>query len=46
MFSFELKLARFLIVLCETQAGYFWFFYGDAINKGPLARANAEQFYL
>ncbi len=30
----------------NLQAGYFWFFYGDAINKGPLARSDAEQFYL
>ena len=30
----------------NLQAGYFWFFYGDAINQGPLARPNAEQFYL
>jgi hypothetical protein len=30
----------------NMQAGYFWFFYGDAINKGPLARSDAEQFYL
>ncbi|MCA9012407.1 MAG: alginate export family protein [Planctomycetaceae bacterium] len=30
----------------NLQAGYFWFFYGGAINKGPLARSDAEQFYL
>jgi hypothetical protein len=30
----------------NLQAGYFWFFYGDAINRGPLARSDAEQFYL
>jgi len=30
----------------NLQTGYFWFFYGDAINKGPLARSDAEQFYL
>jgi len=30
----------------NLQAGYFWFFYGDAITKGPLARSDAEQFYL
>ena len=30
----------------NLQAGYFWFFYGNAINGGPLARPDAEQFYL
>lgn len=30
----------------NVQAGYFWFFYGDAVNQGPLARPDAEQFYL
>ena len=30
----------------NVQAGYFWFFYGDAINGGPAARPDAHQFYL
>ncbi len=30
----------------NLQAGYFWFFYGHAITQGPLARSDAEQFYL
>ena len=30
----------------NLQAGYFWFFYGDAVTQGPLARPDAEQFYL
>lgn len=30
----------------NLQAGYLWFLYGDAITKGPLARSDAEQFYL
>ncbi|MEQ9411257.1 MAG: alginate export family protein [Fuerstiella sp.] len=30
----------------NVQAGYFWFFYGDAINAGPAARDDARQFYL
>jgi hypothetical protein len=28
------------------QLGYFWFWYGDAINNGPLSRSDAEQFYF
>ena len=30
----------------NLQAGYFWFFYGDAVNNGGLARSDAQQFYL
>ncbi|MBL8811018.1 MAG: alginate export family protein [Planctomycetaceae bacterium] len=30
----------------NVQLGYLLFFYGDAINNGPLARSDAEQFYL
>ncbi len=30
----------------NLQAGYLWFFYGNAVNNGPLARSDAEQFYL
>ncbi len=30
----------------NVQAGYLMFFYGDAVNNGGLARADAEQFYL
>lgn len=30
----------------NVQAAYFWFFYGDAVNNGPLVRPDAEQFYL
>lgn len=30
----------------NIQAGYFWFFYGDAINSGPAARPDARQFYV
>lgn len=30
----------------NVQMGYLWFFYGDAVNSGPLARSDAEQFYL
>lgn len=30
----------------NIQAGYFWFFYGDAINGSPAARPDARQFYL
>ena len=30
----------------NIQAGYFWFFYGDAINGSPSARPDARQFYL
>lgn len=30
----------------NIQAGYFWFFYGDAINQGPAARPDAHQFYV
>ncbi len=30
----------------NVQAGYFWFFYGDAINGGAAARDDARQFYL
>ena len=30
----------------NLQAGYFWFFYGDAITQGPLARSDAGEFYL
>ncbi len=30
----------------NLQAGYFWFLYGNAITQGPLARPDAEQFYL
>jgi hypothetical protein len=32
----------------QLQAGYFWFWYGDAVsmNAGIPARGDAEQFYL
>lgn len=30
----------------QLQAGWLWFFYGDAVNRGPLARSDAEQLYL
>jgi Alginate export len=30
----------------NVQLGYFWFFYGDAVNNGPLARSDAKQLYL
>ena len=30
----------------NVQLGYFWFFYGDAVNQGALARKDAEQLYL
>ena len=30
----------------NVQLGYLNFFYGDAVNNGALARADAEQFYL
>ena len=30
----------------NLQTGYFWFFYGVAVTEGPLARPDAEQFYL
>jgi len=30
----------------SVQAGYFWHWYGDAINNGPLARDDASQFYV
>jgi len=30
----------------NLQMGYFMFFYGNSVNDGPLARSNAEQFYL
>ncbi|MCA9065982.1 MAG: alginate export family protein [Planctomycetaceae bacterium] len=30
----------------NVQAGYFWFFYGDAVTGGPLARPDARQFYV
>lgn len=30
----------------NVQAGWFWFFYGDAVNHGPLVRPDAEQLYL
>ena len=48
----ECSLLRFLVgtwtysKAFNLQAGYFWFFYGDAVTQGPLARPNAEQFYL
>ena len=34
---------------CERlgfQAGYFWFWYGDAVNQTALARPDAHQFYF
>lgn len=30
----------------NVQLGWLWFFYGDAVNNGPLARPDAEQLYL
>lgn len=30
----------------NVQLGYFWFFYGAAVNNGGLVRPDAEQFYL
>jgi hypothetical protein len=30
----------------NVQAGYFWFWYGNAITQTPLARKDAQQFYL
>jgi len=30
----------------QLQAGWLWFFYGDAVNRGSLARSDAEQLYL
>ena len=30
----------------SLQAGYFWFWYGDAISNGGAARPDASQFYL
>ncbi len=30
----------------SIQLGYFWFWYGNAINNGPLARSDASQFYI
>lgn len=30
----------------NVQLGYLWFFYGDAVSNGPLARPDAEQLYL
>jgi hypothetical protein len=30
----------------QVQAGYQWFWYGDAVNAGPAARDDADQFYL
>lgn len=29
-----------------VQAGYFWFWYGDAVTNSALNRDDAEQFYL
>lgn len=29
----------------QVQLGYFWHWYGDAINDGPLRRGDASQFY-
>jgi hypothetical protein len=30
----------------NVQLGWLYFFYGDAVNNGPLVRADAEQLYL
>lgn len=30
----------------QVQAGYFWFFYGEAITETALNRPDAQQFYL
>jgi len=30
----------------QLQAGWLCFLYGDAVSNGPLARPDAEQFYL
>jgi hypothetical protein len=31
----------------QLQLGYFWFWYGDAVNNQPsLARSDAQQFYM
>ena len=30
----------------NIQLGYFWFFFGDAVDEGSLARSDAEPFYL
>ena len=30
----------------NVELGYFWFFYGDAVTKGPLNRPDAEQLYI
>ncbi len=30
----------------SLQLGYFWFWYGDAVDKTALARRDAQQFYF
>ena len=30
----------------QIEAGYQWFWYGDAVNDGPAVRDDASQFYL
>lgn len=30
----------------QFQAGYFWFWYGDAVTQTPLNRPDAQQFYF
>ena len=30
----------------NVQMGYFWFWYGNAVESGPLRRDDASQFYL
>lgn len=30
----------------QVQAGYFWFWYGDAVDQSAAVRDDAEQFYL
>jgi hypothetical protein len=30
----------------QLQAGWLYFFYGDAVNHAALARPDAEQLYL
>lgn len=30
----------------QVEAGFQWFWYGDAVNNGPSARGDADQFYL
>ena len=30
----------------NVQLGYFWFWYGDAVNNTGLSRPDAQQFYL